>query len=501
MPPSGIAFLDADLRYLHINPVLAQMNGVSVEDTLGRAVRQVVPSVADECEPYLKKVLSTGQPILNIEIVDPNPAPGTSPRRWLESYYPVVHSGKVQGVGAIVTEVTELHRMQEALQESDHRAQAILETIPDTAWLKDADGRYLAVNSAWCRRTGCEAHKAIGKTVDTFMPAEVARQVDLHDQEVIRAGKPVRRDESMRNAQGRVLLCDTVKAPLFDSNGKVVGTAGISRDITEQRRLEERLRQSQKMEAIGRLAGGIAHDFRNQLAVIKGFAELMLKVSAPSSDDQEMLGEILKAVQRSTSLIGELMTFSRKEMLHPRVVDLAALVNDISKSLPRLIGEHIRLRICAAAPCSAEIDPVGFHQALFNLAANARDAMPGGGDLTIETRLVEIREQDAHLELKTGRYAQVIIHDTGCGMSKEEQSKLFEPFFTTKPMGQGTGLGLATVYGFVKQSLGAIDVKSAPGQGTTFRMWFPAACRVADAPSRQAAPHTLQEPACAMATA
>ena len=235
------------------------------------------------------------------------------------------------------------------------------------------------------------------------------------------------------------------------------------------------------MEAIGQLAGGIAHDFRNQLTVIKGFGEMLHRRSLVKGKGQEMLGEILKAVERSTLLTNQLLTFSRKQPFSVQQVDLNELIVEIGKVIPRLVGEDVRLHITPGTTrCVAQIDPSQFQQAVINLATNARDAMPDGGDLWIDVSTASGEAfRNRHPQVCPGRYGVVKVSDTGCGMDEATLARMFEPFFTTKAVGEGTGLGLPMVYGFVKQSDGLIEVESQPGQGTTFRLCFPLVERVA----------------------
>ncbi|MCD6365670.1 MAG: PAS domain-containing protein [Planctomycetes bacterium] len=247
------------------------------------------------------------------------------------------------------------------------------------------------------------------------------------------------------------------------------------RDVTERKRAEEKFLQAQKMEAIGILAGGVAHDFRNQLTVIRGFSEMLARRSMVTEEGRDKITEILKAVERSTNLTGQLLAFSRKEILEPQVLNLADLVGELSASLERIVGEDIRF--CVSRPfdmCLANVDRNLFDQAVMNLVVNARDAMPQGGELVIETDVVAVdAEQAKHLSVRPGDYSVVYISDTGCGMDEKTQLRAFEPFFTTKQTGEGTGLGLSMVQGFVEQSGGFIECVSEIGKGTQLSIYFP----------------------------
>ena len=264
--------------------------------------------------------------------------------------------------------------------------------------------------------------------------------------------------------------------PIRDRKGKVVAGLVIFDDVTERRHLEQQLRQSQRMEAVGRLAGGIAHDFNNLLTVIVGQSEVMLEGFGPNDPLREPVQQIDASAQRAAELTKQLLAFSRKQVLQPKVLDLSAIVADLGKMLHRLIGEDVELITRLNSSLGrVKADPGQIEQIILNLAINARDAMPKGGRLTIETNNASLDDQYAnqHTDVRPGAYVMLAVSDTGIGMDKETQSRIFEPFFTTKEQGKGTGLGLATVYGIVKQSEGHIWVYSEPGRGTTFKVYLP----------------------------
>ncbi|GAB4333417.1 MAG: hypothetical protein Kow0010_19800 [Dehalococcoidia bacterium] len=283
-----------------------------------------------------------------------------------------------------------------------------------------------------------------------------------------------------------------IYTPSIDQAGKVTRVIAVVFDVTERRRLEEQLRHAQKMEAIGSLAGGIAHDFNNLLTVINGYTDMALSTLDASHPARHDLFEVRRAGDRAAALIRQLLAFSRKQALHPRVVDPAALIERMSTLLQRLVPGNVRLNtLIGPGVGTIEVDPGQLEQAVMNLVLNARDAMPAGGEINIELTSVDIARpgHDGPHELDPGLYVRLRVSDTGEGMDDATLGRIWEPFFTTKPPGQGTGLGLPMVYGFVSQSGGAIDVHTAPGEGATFDIYLPRARRAgAQAAAPSAAP-------------
>jgi signal transduction histidine kinase/CheY-like chemotaxis protein len=266
--------------------------------------------------------------------------------------------------------------------------------------------------------------------------------------------------------------------PMFDDNGQPEAVIGVARDITDRKRLERQFFQAQKMEAVGQLAGGIAHDFNNLLTAIIGYSEFLSERLHDNPELAADIEEVKKAGERASRLTRQLLAFSRKQVLAPKVLDLNDVITDLYKMLSRVIGEDVRLEV-AAAPRLARVhaDPGQIEQIILNLAVNARDAMPKGGTLRISTDNAELNTDfiRRHEGVVEGRYVAVSVTDSGCGMTAEVLEHVFEPFFTTKPVGKGTGLGLATVYGIVKQSSGCVSIDSTVGVGTTVTIYLPVA--------------------------
>ncbi|HEV8582940.1 MAG TPA: PAS domain S-box protein [Thermoanaerobaculia bacterium] len=373
-------------------------------------------------------------------------------------------------------DVTERKQAERALVESHGLLNAVIEGTADAVFVKDLQGRYLMINSAGARFIGRPVEEIVGKDDRELFTPESARLIRERDVQVMETGGPQLGEETATAAGVRRTYL-TTKSPFRDAQGKVVGLIGIARDVTELKRLEEQLRHSQKMEAMGRLAGGVAHDFNNLLTVINGYGEMVFSHLRADDPSRELVAEIQKAGERAANLTGQLLAFSRKQVLQPQIVSLNGLLGESHKLLQRLIGEDVELALVLDPTLGlAKIDPGQFEQAVINLAVNARDAMPQGGRLTIETRNVELDESHAerYPEVGPGRYLLLAVTDTGHGMDEATRARIFEPFFTTKGPGKGTGLGLAMVYGFVKQSGGHVEAYSEVGRGTTFKVYLPA---------------------------
>jgi PAS domain S-box-containing protein len=375
---------------------------------------------------------------------------------------------------------------------------AVIEGTPDAVYVKDTAGRYLLVNSALARMVGMAPEEVLGLDDSALFTSAVAEALISRDRAIVASGEMVTVEEELVSKNGTSATYFTAKGPLFDDNNKVAGLFGIARDITERKRSEEerarlqnQLQEAQKLESIGRLAGGVAHDFNNLLTVINGYTDLVLAGLSEGHELRAPVVEIGKAGERAAGLTQQLLAFSRKQLIEPKIVDLNEIVKDVSTMLRRLVGENIALDTFFGPSLGTILADTGqLHQVLINLAVNARDAMSKGGRLIIETANVEVTDDYivAHPEMKPGSYVLLTVSDTGVGMDEETRRRIFEPFFTTKPKGAGTGLGMATVYGIVKQSGGWIWVYSEPGKGTTFKIYLP---RIAG----QAEPLKVAQPA------
>ncbi|MBI4543511.1 MAG: PAS domain S-box protein, partial [Gemmatimonadetes bacterium] len=388
--------------------------------------------------------------------------------------------GLLQFVSTQVAMAIERKRAEDALRDSEASYRALVEHAVHGIYRATPDGRFLTVNPALVSMLGYASEREL-------LALDVARDVYTDSAELARILALAReRDETTaetawKRKDGRIVTVRLTGRSVRGPDGEVACYEVFAEDVTEQRTLEQRLRQSQRIEAVGRLAGGIAHDFNNLLTAILGSTDALLDALVSGHPQREDVEEIRTAAVRAADLTQRLLAFSRRQVLQPRGLDLNALVANMDKLLRRLIGEHIVLRTVLAPNLGAvRADPGQFEQVIANLVVNARDAMPAGGELTIETANAVLGETNLH-ELPAaapGPYVVLAVSDTGTGMDPDTQTHLFEPFFTTKERGKGTGLGLSTVYGIVKQSGGYILTQSELGRGTTFRMYLPRVAQV-----------------------
>jgi PAS domain S-box-containing protein len=383
-------------------------------------------------------------------------------------------------VGRVLDQVRterQLAESQARLRASQERFEAFMNNSPTVAFLTDADGRLLYVNRTWEEHFGRGHSQWLGKTAEELWPAEIAALLRQHDREVLAAGKPLEVAETVPDARGSPRQWLVYKFPVPDASGpRLLG--GIALDVTEKKKLETQLAQAQRLESIGVLAGGVAHDFNSLLTVILGNAELLLLDLPPDDPARELLGEITKAGELAALLVRQLLAFSRRQICVPQVLDLNSLVTETEKILRRHVGPDIYMTAALdPALYRVKADPGQLEQVLMNLVFNARDAMPAGGHLVIETRNTVLDEPyaESHPPARPGPFAVLAVADSGVGMDETVKSHLFEPFFTTKEPGKGTGLGLSTVYGVVTQAGGHVEVSSSLGHGSTFRVYLPRA--------------------------
>jgi len=380
------------------------------------------------------------------------------------------------------------------LAQTERRLSAAVEQAAEAVMVTDTEGAIRYVNPAFERITGYSRAEVVGQSPRILRSAELDAAFRREMRQVVTAGQVWQERFDYRRKDGSVRVLDLTVAPVRNPVGEIVSYVTTMRDVTREVQLERQFQQAQKMEALGRLAGGVAHDFNNLLTIMELSTRLLERQLHPEDPLREHVQRILEAGQRATRLTRQLLSFSRREVVAPHALNLNQVVGDLGRMLQRIMGEDVRLLTALADDLwPIKMDPAQMDQVILNLVVNARDAMPGGGALTIETDNVILDEAYAasHVEAQPGEHVLLVVSDTGMGMDEEVKAHLFEPFFTTKERGQGTGLGLATVFGIVKQNRGHIEVYSEVGQGTTFKIYLPRtpdAGAVPSAPSRAIPP-------------
>ena len=371
---------------------------------------------------------------------------------------------------------------------------AALDSAANAIYITDLDGRLEWVNRGFTETTGYTAGELLGQTSTILGSGK--QDADFYAQmwATIRAGQVWSGEVVNRRKDGDTYTQDLTITPVRGADGTVVRYVAVGQDVTERKLLEQELRQAQKMEAVGQLASGIAHDFNNILTTIRATTDLLMREVGPSSPLREDLDLIGHALKRGAELTSKLLAFGHRKRLELQPLDLAKVLAEAARMIRRMVPENIEIGVRAGHPSWVRADPAAVEEILMNLATNARDAMPQAGVLTITLGEVTVDEAAAavHPWLRAGRYAVVAVADTGVGMDAETRRRVFEPFFTTKPEGRGTGLGMAMVYGLMKQHLGFVEVESQVGRGTTIRLCFPESAAgertAAAAPAAPAAP-------------
>jgi two-component system cell cycle sensor histidine kinase/response regulator CckA len=476
-----VVMTGADGVIEYVNPAFETLTGYTREDAVGKTPRILKSGRQDRA--YYERMWATllsGQVFRDVLVNRKK----NGELYWEEkTITPVVDEhGKVRHFISNDRDITERRTAEEALRSSEERYRLLFERNLAGVFRASAEGKFTEANDSLARMLGYESgRELLGRDMADFLDNPLERGALIR--ELNTRGQVVSYEVRARRKDGSdawALLSSTL---LRDQQGNVVGREGTVLDVTERRGLEQQLLHSQKMDAVGQLAGGVAHDFNNLLMVISSYAELLWDSIGGNAKAQHQAEEILKAARRAAGLTRQLLAFSRKQVLSPRLLDLNTVLADIGRMLPRLIGEDIQVEIRPGASLwKVKADPVQIEQVIINLAVNARDAMPRGGHLVLETSNAHLDEEYArrHVGVLPGEHVMLTVSDTGCGIPADILPHIFEPFFTTKELGKGTGLGLPTVYGIVKQSGGSIWVYSEVDRGTVFKVYLPRSAAVAE---------------------
>lgn len=474
------AYLDTAFNFVWVNPAYAATGRHDPDFFPGKNHFDLYPDA--ENLVIFQHVAETGEPYFaSAKPFEYPDQPERGVTYWDWSLIPSRDSaGKVNGLVFTLTEVTERIRAEKALLRAKEEWERTFDAVPALITLMDTEHRVIRVNRAMAERLGTTPDKMIGLYCYEAIHGLSEPPDFCPHSKTIATGKEEYAEVAEDHLGG---IFDVITVPILDGTEKIVSTIHIAHDITarkkaeaEREKLEAQLSQSQKMESIGRLAGGVAHDYNNMLAVINGYSEILLQKITPTDPLYECVQEIRKAGQRSADLTRQLLGFARKQAVAPKVMNINDNIENTLKMLRRLLGEGVELEWKPSPTLwHVKIDPSQLDQILTNLLVNARDAISGVGKVVIETDKADLDESYCYIipDFVPGKYVVLSVSDNGIGMDKETRDHMFEPFFTTKEAGKGSGLGLATVFGIVKQNQGLINVYSEPGMGTTFKIYLP----------------------------
>jgi len=485
-----------DMVYDYVSPGIERLTGYGPREINGIGLNGIVVSVTDttgmpltpETLEWARHIEQSGEFYADYQVRTKD-----GKLKWLADHSFPWRDGQGRLLGAVGTlmDVTDRKEAEKALRRSEEYYRSLIENASDPIVVLDDAGTVLYESPALEKMLGWRPEERRGRSGLELLPEEDRPQLIQTVGRLLReAGATELIETRARHRDGSWRSIEAVAKSRTDADGKRTIVINV-RDLTVRKDLEAQLNQAQKMEAIGRLAGGVAHDFNNLTTAILGYSELMLRKLGAEDPLRRHVAEVTRAAERAAALTRQLLAFSRKQLLQPRVLDVAEVLEHSRGLLERLIGEDIEL-VTRGDPGVGRVraDPVQLDQVILNLAVNARDAMPRGGTLVLEASNADLDEDYAHehVTVRPGRYVMLAVSDTGHGMDKETQERIFEPFFTTKDKGKGTGLGLSTVYGIVQQSGGYVWVYSEAGRGTTFKIYLPRVEEEADQPAPASEP-------------
>ncbi len=519
--PIGLAILDTSMRYVRINRLLAEMNGVPAEKHIGRTVRDIIPSMADDIEKIVRIVLETREPVCNISFTGATMSEPNIIRHWNEHWFPLRDKdGQVIGVSAVVEEITDRVQAEEALNQYKaeleqkmevrtqelriatemllHQNEELLSILESRKKMEQDLGRLAMalnqagaglilfnhdwiieyVNPAYELMSGSTKEEIIGRDVEFLRKDTVIIFDSEIPQHAASGGKRWSGHIKRKKKSGEAFDVKLTVSPILDSEGRIIGYMSVVQDITHQIRLQQSMAQSQKMEAIGTLAGGIAHDLKNIFTPILINSEMVLEDVGADNPAYSLLKEILDASRTGVDLVKQIMTFARQASEEKIPVDIPLLVNEtltlLRSAIPKTIDIRARLE---ADNAKVQANPTQIKQVMMNLGSNAAYAMKDRhGHLEVDVHCIDLDRDAASKispDLASGPYVELNVTDTGEGMDELTLRRAFDPFFTTKPEGEGTGMGLSVVQGIIKEHQGAISVWSKPGRGSTFRVLLP----------------------------
>jgi len=473
----AVIVTDATGKVVRMNPVAEKLTGWTLQEAKEQSVKTIFPIIDATTRKSIKnpveKVLDTGETVYlsnHTTLI----AKDKTEYQIADSAAPIRNDeGKILGMVLVFNDVTEQYQLRQAAAKSKRDMQAVMDNSPAVIYVKDKNGCYIFINRRFEELFDLKREDFIGKTDYDLFAVEIADTLIANDKAVINAGQAIETEEMVPHSDGQHSYL-SVKFPLFDDDNIAYALCGISTDTTERRKQDEQLRRSQKMEALGKLTGGVAHDYNNMLGVVMGYAEILQDKLNDKPELEKYAAKIYHAGERGSQLTKKLLAFSRQKKSDASILDINTLLLDDRDMLEKVITARIQLEFDLTTDiCSIYLDSGDLEDAIVNLCINAMHAIEGSGKLTVQTRGQTLSISDRKiLQLKQDDYVRLCITDTGCGMDKITQDKIFEPFYTTKGE-KGTGLGLAQVYGFIERSGGAIQVYSEPGHGTEFVLYFP----------------------------